>query len=147
MHTTTHNFAKLLLLILLMQSCQDGKQPQPVITGSTATKSIVTPGGFVHAVYFWLAAPDDTTANEQFEKSLLNFVSSSPDITTYHLGRPASTNRPIIDTTYTYCLLVTFDSKADHDLYQEDVAHKQFIKESEHLWTRVQIYDSESVLE
>jgi len=103
-------------------------------------------GEFTHAVYFWLKEPDDEAKNEAFVKGLEKFVSGSKDIKTYHLGKPASTDRPIIDRSYSYGLVVTFDSKASHDAYQEDPAHKLFVKESEHLWETVKIYDSVNVL-
>jgi len=141
-----HYLAYFTLLLCLMSCGQKSTSHEAVKSTETAAAPIETPGAFVHAVYFWLADPADEVSNKAFEKSLVNFISNSSDITSYHLGKPADTNRPIIDTTYTYCLLVTFDSKVEHDRYQDDPAHKQFIKESEHLWTRVQIYDSVSVL-
>lgn len=134
-------------LLLCMMSCGQKTATSEVIKEKQITeKPTVTPGAFIHAVYFCLVDPSKDTTTKAFEKSLVHFISNSSDITSYHLGRPADTSRPIIDTSYTYCLLVTFDSKVEHDRYQEDPAHKQFIKESEHLWTRVQIYDSMSVL-
>jgi len=32
----------------------------------------------------------------------------------------------------------------DHDIYQEYPAHRAFIENASHLWTRVQVYDSVS---
>jgi len=104
------------------------------------------PGSFAHTVYFWLKEPDNAQVCKAFEPSLSKFLESSADITTYHLGKPADTYRPIIDTSYTYALLTTFKDKAGHDRYQEDPAHKLFVKESESLWNRVLIYDSVDVL-
>ncbi|ADY53142.1 Stress responsive alpha-beta barrel domain-containing protein [Pseudopedobacter saltans DSM 12145] len=103
-------------------------------------------GKFVHTVLFWLKNPDSKKDREAFEKSLTKFVNTSVFIKTKHLGVPASTDRPVIDKTYSYCLMVTFDSREMHDKYQEEVAHKVFISESEHLWKKVLIYDSENIL-
>lgn len=103
-------------------------------------------GKFVHTVFFWLKNPDSKEDKASFESSLKKFLNSSVYIKTMHLGTPANTNRPIIDTTYSYCLNLTFNSKEDHDKYQEEEVHKVFIKESEMLWQKVLIYDSVNIL-
>jgi len=56
---------------------------------------------------------------------------------------PAKTSRPVVDSSFTYCLKVTFDNLEDHDNYQVEAAHKLFIAESSKLWEKVLIYDSE----
>ena len=101
---------------------------------------------FVHTVYIWLKNPSDQTDRAKFEKSLKTFLNSSKFIKTKHLGVPANTDRPVIDRSYTYCLSLTFASKADHDKYQVEDVHLVFIKESEMLWKKVLVYDSESIL-
>ncbi|NEU06828.1 Dabb family protein [Flavihumibacter sp. R14] len=101
---------------------------------------------FVHTVYFWLKNPQDQTDRLKFEKSLKTFINSSEYIKTKHLGTPAATNRDVIDRSWTYCLSLTFKSKADQDLYQAEEKHLVFIRESEMLWKKVLVYDSESIL-
>ncbi|MRX47165.1 Dabb family protein [Pedobacter puniceum] len=103
-------------------------------------------GKFVHTVLFWLKNPESKEDRLKFETSLTTFLKASKHISSMHLGTPASTNRPVIDNSYSYCLMVTFVSKEAHDKYQEETAHKVFIKESEHLWSKVLIYDSENIL-
>ena len=101
---------------------------------------------FVHTVYFWLKNPNDMAEREKFETSLKKFINNSRYIKTKHIGVPADTNRPVIDNSYTYCLSLTFTSKADQDKYQDEDIHKVFIKESEMLWEKVLVYDSVSIL-
>jgi len=101
---------------------------------------------FVHTVLFWLKNPESKEDKASFEASLKKFLKSSAYIKTMHLGVPASTNRPVIDTTYSYCLSLSFTSKKEHDKYQEEEVHKVFIRESENLWKKVLIYDSVTVL-
>jgi hypothetical protein len=55
---------------------------------------------------------------------------------------PADTDRPIIDRSYSYALILTFADKAAHDAYQVHPTHDKFRTECGHLWSRVQIYDS-----
>lgn len=102
-------------------------------------------GDFAHTVYFWLHNPDHADDRKAFENSLTNFINQSPYITTKHIGVPAKTNRDVIDSSYTYSLLLTFKDKATQDQYQEEPAHKQFIAESSHLWSKVIVYDSENL--
>lgn len=101
---------------------------------------------FAHTVFFWLKNPDSKEDKAKFEASLTKFLKSSAHIKSMHLGVPASTNRPIIDTTYSYCLSLNFTSKEEHDKYQEEEVHKVFIRESENLWKKVLIYDSVNIL-
>lgn len=103
-------------------------------------------GDFVHVVYFWFKNPDNQEGRKNFEASLKKFLDSSRHIKSKYVGTPANTPREVVDNSYTYCLVVTFDSKEEHDKYQEEEVHKKFIEESGHLWERVQIYDSVSIL-
>ena len=100
-------------------------------------------GSFVHMVYFWLKDPEDEKARDKFIKELTKFTDKVKEIERIHIGYPADTSRPVIDSTWTYSLVVSFNSKADHDVYQEHEAHKKFIENASDLWNRVQVYDSE----
>jgi hypothetical protein len=98
-------------------------------------------GKFVHTVLFWLV--DETMPTRgKFVTEVLKYLKEIEVIKTRHLGRPAGTDREVVDNSYSYCMIVTFDSKEDHDIYQEHPAHQQFIENASSLWTRVQVYDS-----
>ncbi len=99
---------------------------------------------FVHTVYFWLK-PDLTP--EQHEQCVAG-IKSLIGIKTVrfgHLGKPADTDRPIIERGYTYALVVAFDDKAGHDFYQDVDVHEQFRQQCGSFWHKVIIYDSVSV--
>ena len=102
----------------------------------------VIKGDFIHSVYFWLKNPDSEADRAAFETSLKKFINSSEFVMSKHIGTPASTNREVIDNTYTYSLILSFKDKADQDKYQDEPVHKTFIAESENLWKKVLIYDS-----
>jgi hypothetical protein len=104
-------------------------------------------GNFAHSVFFWLKNPESQQDRAAFEKSLKKFINQSIYIKTKHIGIPAATNREVIDQTYTYSLLLTFENKADQDKYQDEPAHQIFIAESSDLWEKVVVYDSENILE
>jgi len=96
---------------------------------------------FIHHVFFWLKNPNDKKEREKFETALKE-MGTIESISLVHIGTPADTNRPIIDTSYHYSLLVGFKNKVDHDIYQEHPIHDKFRNEYSDMWTKVQIYDS-----
>lgn len=99
-------------------------------------------GNFVHVVFFWLKNPDNKKERKQFENNLNTFIKGIDYIRSTHVGTPAGTDRSVVDNSYTYCLMVSFEDKKDHDAYQEDGLHKKFIDDTAALWERVQVYDS-----
>ena len=103
-------------------------------------------GPFVHIVFFWLKNPNSEADRTAFQTSIEKFVRNSGFATQIHVGTPASTSRPVIDSTYTYCLTVTFSSKEAHDDYQAEPVHLTFVEESKDLWEKVLVYDSMNIL-
>lgn len=96
---------------------------------------------FVHAVYFWLnegATDDDRRAFERGVKSLLAIET----VEFGHVGLPAATDRPVIDRSYSYALVVAFRDEAAHDAYQVHPLHDRFREDCAKYWRKVQIYDS-----
>ena len=99
-------------------------------------------GKFIHSVFFWLNNPGSAEDRKNFRASLQRFIDNSEYIKSVHIGTPAGTPREVVDNSWTYNLIVEFDSKEDHDKYQEEDVHKVFVAESHELWARVQVYDS-----
>ena len=99
-------------------------------------------GGFIHMVFFWLV-DDSPEVKKKFLNELSQFISQVDEIKKSHIGPPANTDRDVIDNTYSYNLVLTFDSKKEHDIYQAHPLHKQFIENASSLWSRVQVYDSD----
>jgi hypothetical protein len=96
---------------------------------------------FVHAVYFWLR--DDLTSAEKAQ--FVDGIRSLRAIETVqqgYIGVPAGTNRPIIDQSYSYALILAFADRRAHDVYQEHPVHDAFRDECSSLWQKVLIYDS-----
>jgi hypothetical protein len=99
----------------------------------------------LHHVFFWLKNP----SSESDKNELIEGLQGLKDTETpkaIHIGVPAATPaREVVDHSYDVSLLVTFDSLADHDRYQEHPAHLRFVENCSHLWERVQVYDIEPV--
>jgi hypothetical protein len=99
---------------------------------------------FVHHVFFWLKESITAEDRKHFEDGVL----SLPSIDVVHsgeVGKPADTNRPVIDNSYDYSLLLIFKDREAHDAYQVHPDHEKFVKGCSLLWSRVQVYDSETL--
>lgn len=96
---------------------------------------------FVHQVYFWLHNPTNPDDRKKFLEGI-ELLKKCKSIQSYHVGKPAGTSRAVIDASYTYSWLTIFKNAEDEQAYQVDPIHLQFIKEYQHLWTKVIVYDS-----
>ncbi|MCZ2472080.1 Dabb family protein [Aquirufa ecclesiirivi] len=99
---------------------------------------------FVHIVNFWLKKGLSEEEIQQFETGVLS-LGKVETVKDFNVGKPANTDRPVIDRSYDYCLLTTFVDEAGHDYYQTAPIHLEFIKNCAQYWDRVLIYDSESI--
>ncbi|MEJ7736159.1 MAG: Dabb family protein [Chitinophagaceae bacterium] len=99
---------------------------------------------FIHHVYFWLTNPDNKQDRDKLVEGLKK-LKSVKSIKTAHIGKPADTNRDVIDATYAISWLLTFDNRANQDSYQVDPIHLKFVEECKHLWSRVVVYDTVDV--
>ena len=99
---------------------------------------------FIHHVYFWLKNKD---SKEDLDKLIagLRKLSAVKTIRQFHIGKPANTNRDVIDTSYSVSWLVLFDNAPDQASYQTDPIHLKFVEECSSLWTKVTVYDSVNV--
>jgi hypothetical protein len=99
---------------------------------------------FVHAVYFWLR-PDLTPAQRAQFAAGVRSLCTIESVEHCYIGAPASTDRPVIERSYSQAVVVVFADEAGHDAYQVHPIHDRFRTECSPLWTRVQIFDSVSV--
>jgi hypothetical protein len=117
-----------------------------LVAGLSFTQSKGNPmhivDGFVHVVYFWLKHPENDEHKSRFLKSVTNYLNKIDVIKSKFVGKPAATNRDVIDSSYTFSLVTTFQNRNDQDIYQEHPAHLKFIEDSSELWEKVVVYDS-----
>lgn len=100
---------------------------------------------FVHTVYFWLVNPESKSDREKFLTSLKKLLSNSKYAKTNFIGTPPKASRDVVDGSFTYALILTFDSDEAQGKYQSEEAHLLFIKESQALWKKVVVYDSKGI--
>src|ERR1700754_4078502 len=95
-----------------------------------------------HHVLFWLKA--DTTEDQKiaFRKSLQT-LENIESVKTFHIGTPAAIERAVVDTTYTFSLILFFEDMAGHDVYQVHALHKAFLDEFRPFFEKVIIYDAD----
>ena len=96
---------------------------------------------FIHHVYFWLNNPD---SKEDFKALLegLQKLSKVKTLKMFHIGKPADTNRDVIDRSYAVSWMLIFGSKEDEESYQVDPIHLNFVATCKHLWKKVVVYDA-----
>ena len=94
-----------------------------------------------HHVLFWLKT--DTTEEQKaaFRKGLES-LEKIESVTNFHVGIPAPIDRAVVDTTYTFSLVVFFDDLAGHDVYQVHPLHLAFLDEFRVFFEKVVIYDA-----
>ncbi|MDQ1088846.1 MULTISPECIES: Dabb family protein [unclassified Siphonobacter] len=99
---------------------------------------------FVHVVNFWLKEGLSAEDRAKFEEGVSS-LKNVEGIEVFNVGKPAATDRPVIDRSYDYCLLTVFKDEAAHDVYQVAPIHLKFVETCKQYWDRVLIYDSESI--
>ena len=96
---------------------------------------------FVHHVYFWLKNPESKEDLNRLHEGLKK-LTAVKTIRNFHIGRPADTDRGVIDNTYQLSWLIFFDNGEDQAGYQTDPIHLQFVAECAELWKKVIVYDT-----
>jgi hypothetical protein len=96
---------------------------------------------FIHHVYFWLK---NANSDEDRRKLIggLEKLTKVKTIKMFHIGKPADTNRDVIDTSYSISWMLVFENKEDQESYQVDPIHLKFVEECKDLWQKVVVYDS-----
>ena len=80
----------------------------------------------------------------EFEKGLKTLI-NDPLVIRGVYGKPANTHRSVVENSYSYGLSLMFKDLADHDLYQTEPIHLAFVEKNASKWTRVMVYDIETI--
>ncbi|TWI81450.1 stress responsive alpha/beta barrel protein [Lacibacter cauensis] len=99
---------------------------------------------FIHHVYFWLKNADSKTDRDKLVEGLTK-LSKVKTIQNFHIGKPADTNRDVIERGYAVSWFTHFANAADQASYQVDPIHLKFVEDYSHLWSKVIVYDSVDV--
>ena len=95
---------------------------------------------FVHSVYFWEREGLTRAERDEWLAGLRSLLTIDT-VRGGSIGTPASTDRPVIDRSWSYALIVSFDDETGHDVYQEHPVHDVFRERCARFWKKVLIYD------
>jgi Stress responsive A/B Barrel Domain len=95
-----------------------------------------------HHVLFWLKTDTSEDQKKAFRAGLES-LQKIETIKSMYVGTPAPISRAVVDTTYTFSLLIVFENLAGHDVYQVHPLHKAFLDSFRELFEKVVIYDAE----
>ncbi|MBK1880371.1 Dabb family protein [Pelagicoccus mobilis] len=97
---------------------------------------------FTHVVYFWFKNPESAADRAQFETSIKKFMKDSKYAKTRFVGVAPKATRDVVDDSFTYSLILSFESAEAQENYQAEEAHVRFVEECKTLWSKVIVYDS-----
>lgn len=96
---------------------------------------------FIHSVYFWLK-PDLTSEQQAAFDAGARSLTTIETVRQGYVGRPAATDREIIDRSYSCALVLIFDDQEGHNRYQVHAVHDRFREQCSPFWSKVLIYDA-----
>ncbi|MGK6350913.1 Dabb family protein [Parapedobacter sp. DT-150] len=108
-----------------------------VTTEKMENKEVIT-----HYVLFWLK---DGLSEQEINDFAAFFeeLKTIPEIKSLHYGRAANTHqRDVVDNSFTYNLLVFFDTMDDINTYETHPTHLAAIEKYSKFWTKVVVHDS-----
>lgn len=108
------------------------------------TSTMTATNMFIHHVFFWLKDPSSEDDRRQLIEGLEK-LSKVKTIKMFHIGKPADTNRDVIERSYSISWMLMFEDKESQDSYQVDPIHLNFVETCKHLWQKVVVYDSVNV--
>ncbi len=131
-------FAFLIALsICLLYNCKSESVEESKSNPSEKNISLENPG-FIHTVYFWFKENANPQLKEEFITGL-DKLAKIKSIQSVYYGPPAGTPRDVVDNSYDYAWITTFKTSADHDAYQIDPIHLEFIERYKELWEEVKV--------
>lgn len=114
----------------------------PVQSYADKTESREFDPAFTHVVYFWLKNPDSVAERSKFEAAVKQFMEDSRYAKTRFVGVAPKSTRDVVDDSFTYSLILSFESAEAQEKYQAEQAHKVFVETCKELWKKVIVYDS-----
>lgn len=123
-----------LLLMLTLIACQAD------VKYASDFNSEFTESPFIHTVYFWFkegVTYGEIKAFAEASRSLANIEG----VLKVYDGTPAATDRPNLEKSYNYALVVLMKDLATHDAYQQDSTHLALLANYSAMFERVLVTD------
>lgn len=101
----------------------------------------IFPDMFSHVVIFW-TNPEQPDAADQLLAGAEKYLKDIPGLLHFHVGRMATSERPVVDQSYQVALNTVFEDKKTQDEYQVHPDHLEFIeKVFKKVCKKVVVYD------
>lgn len=98
---------------------------------------------FSHVVIFW-TKPEKPQATDELIAGANKYLQPIPGVIQFHIGRMATSDRPVVDQSYQVALNLIFPDKQTQDDYQVHPLHLEFVeKVFKPNCARVVVYDFE----
>jgi stress responsive alpha/beta barrel protein len=98
---------------------------------------------FSHVVIFW-TDPSIPTAADELMAGANQYLRSIPGVLQFHVGKMATSHRPVVDQSYQVALNIIFPDKKTQDAYQLHPQHIDFVeKVFKRVCKKVVVYDFE----
>ena len=98
---------------------------------------------FSHIVILW-TDPAIANATDELIAGAEKYLRPIPGVLSFHVGRMATSHRPVVDQTYQAALNLVFPDKKTQDEYQVHPMHIDFVeKVFKRVCKRVVVYDFE----
>ena len=101
-----------------------------------------TTGQLTHCVFF--ALKDNTPENCQTLVDECNTYLNRPDgVVSMYVGiREADLDREVNDADFDVSLVVVFENRQTHDVYQDHPEHLTFVERNKQSWRSVRVFDA-----
>ncbi|HWH72436.1 MAG TPA: Dabb family protein [Candidatus Sulfotelmatobacter sp.] len=98
---------------------------------------------FSHIVIFW-TDPKNPNAADELVAGANHYLKDIPGVLHFHVGKMATSPRPVVDQSYQVALNLVFPNKKVQDDYQAHPRHVEFVeKVFKRVCQKVVVYDFE----
>jgi len=131
----------LFLFSCLVASCHEGSKVS-YSTNMEFGPETALENPFIHSVYFWFKGEVTFEQLEVFYQDTEK-LREIEVVKAMYTGKAAATDRPIVERSYDFAVIVHFEDLAAHDAYQKDPIHLALLEKHASLWERIMITDVE----
>ncbi|MGS2760814.1 Dabb family protein [Sinomicrobium sp. M5D2P9] len=115
-----------------------------VVPAMATTSAMRTPSDKVvnHYVLFWLKKDLTKKQVEEFT-GFFEMLRTIPGVRKFYYGKPAGSKpRDVVDNSFTYNLMIQFDTLEELEVYGVHPIHMDAIEKYSHFWEKVVVHDS-----
>lgn len=121
------------MLILSLMACQSEVKISEAIESSVESP-------FVHTVYFWFKEDVTHVEVKEFAEASKSLAKIQGVLKVYR-GTPAATERPSLEKSYDYALVVLMKDIIAHDAYQQDPIHLKLLSSYSSMFDSILVTD------